>query len=379
MKHLTKCYYVLLCCLGLVGLLHAQQFAEHPSEYAIASAHPLATNAGMEILAQGGNAFDAAIAVAATLGVVAPYHSGIGGGGFWLLHQESIAKNVFIDAREVAPKAAKKDMFLGKDGVVIPGLSLNGGLAAAIPGSPAAFDYIARHYGRLSLSQSLAPAIRLAQEGFIVDKQFQYFSNMSDRLNYLRKYPATATVFLKNGQAYKTGDKLVQTDLAKTLTLIAKQGKAGFYQGDVARRLVQAVNAAGGIWTLEDLAQYRIKVREPLIGAYHNMLIITAPPPSAGGVALITMLNILSHFSLEADSKLNWVHHIVEAMRLAYWQREQFLGDPDFVSIPVEHLIGAGNAKSLSTLFLLIKRFPVKTCKEQTHPLQKVLLLLIFL
>ncbi|MCL9685269.1 gamma-glutamyltransferase [Legionella maioricensis] len=336
--------------LFLSSPLHSEPLHSYPPGYAIASAHPLATNAGLEILAQGGNAFDAAVAVAATLAVVAPYHSGLGGGGFWLLHQEKNHKNIFIDGRETAPKKAKKNMYLGADGKVIPGLSLNGGLAAAIPGQPAALVYIAKNYGQLPLAKTLAPAIKLAKEGFLVDKQFRYFSMMDDRLSFLRKYPATAAIFLNNNQPYAIGERLIQTDLAKTLGLIATKGEQGFYTGEVAERLVHDVNAAGGIWTLDDLADYKIKIREPLVGAYHNMLIITAPPPSAGGVGLLTMLNILANYPLSSFPKLKWVHYLVESMRLAYWQRDQFLGDPDFITIPVNKLIAADNAKLLSTL-----------------------------
>ncbi|RUR16658.1 gamma-glutamyltransferase [Legionella sp. km535] len=366
MKLRSKWFNGLLLLIFSATPVSSNTLAIQPPGYAVASAHPLATNAGLEILAAGGNAFDAAVAVTAALAVVEPYHSGLGGGGFWLLHQERTHKNLFIDGREVAPKAASKNMYLDHDGNVKPGLSLNGGLSAAIPGEPAAMVYIARNFGRLPLSQTLAPAIKLAKEGFPVDEQFIQFSTMFDRMDQLKKYPASAAVFLKNGQPYALGDKLVQTDLANTLKLIAEHGEKGFYQGETAQRLVKGVNAAGGIWTLEDLAQYQIKVREPLVGAYHNMLIITAPPPSAGGVALLTMLNVLSHFPLATYTKIQWIHYVVEAMRLAYWQRDQFLGDPDFVTIPVDKLIGAENAKSLSTLISPDKPISSKALKGET-------------
>lgn len=354
--------------LLIINGVHVSAEPQHirPPGYAISSAHPLATNAGLSILAEGGNAFDAAVAVAATLAVVEPYHSGLGGGGFWLLHQERSHKNIFIDGREVAPKAASENMFLDSAGNVVPGLSLNGGLAAGIPGEPAALVYIATNYGKLPLEKTLAPAIQLAKDGFPVDQQFIYFSTMYDRLDYLKKYPATAAIFLNNGKAYAIGERLVQTDLAKTLTLIAEQGDKGFYKGETAKKLVKGVNEAGGIWTLEDLAEYKIKVREPLIGAYHNMLIITAPPPSAGGIALLTMLNILANFPLPEFTKAQWIHYVVESMRLAYWQRDQFLGDPDFVKIPVDKLISAENAKSLSTLISPDKPISSKTLQGDT-------------
>ncbi|MDI1352742.1 MAG: gamma-glutamyltransferase, partial [bacterium] len=337
----------------------------HPLGYAVSSAHPLATNAGLEILAKGGNAFDAAIAVAASLAVVEPYHTSIGGGGFWLLHQESMHTNVFVDSREVAPLAASRDMFLAKDGTVVPGLSLNGGLAAAIPGQPAAFDYISHHYGRLSLATTLAPAIKLAEKGFLVDKQFYHFLTMGDRLAFLQKYPATAAIFLKKGQPYQLGELLIQKDLAKTLRLIATKGASGFYKGEIAQKLVNGVRAAGGIWSLTDLAQYKIKIRAPLVGAYHKMLVITSPPPSAGGIALITMLNILAHYPLESFDKVTWIHYLVESMRLAYWQRDEYLGDPDFIKIPLEKLISGENAKQLSSLIPPKKAIASKVLQEK--------------
>lgn len=351
--------------VGCVFLAHAAAFSETPPGYAVASAHPLATNAGLEILANGGNAFDAAIAVSAALSVVEPYHSGLGGGGFWLLHEEKNKKNTLIDGREVAPLAATKTMFIGSDGNLVPNLSLNGGLAAAIPGEPAALVYIAAHYGRLPLSQSLAPAIRLAEEGFAVDPQFVYFSSMADRLQQLQKYPATAASYLREGHPYKLGEQLKQPELAKTLRLLAEKGHEGFYQGEIAKKLVEGIRAAGGVWTLADLANYQVKVREPLQGAFHNMLVITAPPPAAGGVILLTMLNVLEGLPLNTYSKVQWIHYLVETMRLSYWQAYQYLGDPDFISVPVDKLLTADNAKYLRALIAPDKATP--SSKLEAH------------
>lgn len=350
---------------------YAQQLHSHPPGYAVATANPLATNAALDILAHGGNAFDAAVAAASVLAVVEPYHSGLGGGSFWLLHQERTQKNVFLDARETAPLAAKKDMYLTAAGELVPGLSLNGGLAAAIPGHPAGLVYLAKNYGRLPLNKTLAPAIKLAQEGFLVDKHLHYFLSMDGRLEQLKKYPATAAIFLQKGQPYKMGERLVQTDLANTLKQIAEKGADGFYRGEIAQKLVKGVNAAGGQWTASDLAGYEVKLREPLIGAYHNMLIITAPPPSAGGVALLTMLNILSHYSLSSLPQVQWVHYLVEAMRLAYWQREEFLGDPDFVHVPVDTLLSSDNARRLSMLIPEHKAIPSQVLKGPTKSSDK--------
>ncbi|KTC94359.1 gamma-glutamyltransferase [Legionella erythra] len=356
---------ILICSFWGVHPGFAAPFHDSPPGYAVATAHPLATNAALEILAAGGNAFDAAVAASAALAVVEPYHSGLGGGGFWLLHLEKEKKNWFIDGREVAPWAAHKDMYLGKDGKPVPELSLNGGLAAAIPGEPAALVYIASHYGRLPLSKTLAPAIRLAEEGFPVDYQFRYFSSQEDRLKQLRRFPATAAVYLKEGEPYAIGDILRQSDLAKTLRLLAEKGHSGFYQGDVAQRLVKGVRAAGGIWTMDDLARYQVKVREPLQGAYHNMLIITAPPPSAGGIALLTMLNILSAYSLNDLPLAMRIHYIVESMRMAYWQRGDAIADPDFIRVPIDELISAANAKKLRQLISPAQATPSKRLESR--------------
>lgn len=357
--------YNIKYAIGLIFfVIGLSAFAEStPPGYAVASANPLATEAGLEMLAKGGNAFDAAVAVASMLAVVEPYHTGLGGGGFFLLHDEKNHQNRFVDARETAPKAATAGMFLGPNGQPVPGLSLNGGLAAAIPGEPAALVFLAKKYGKLPLEQSLAPAIRVAKEGFVVDAHFLHFVTMGDRSKQLQKYPASAAIFLKNGQPHHPGDRLVQKDLAKTLTLIAQQSEKGFYRGEVAQRLVKAVNAAGGVWRLEDLADYRLQIREPLVGAYHNMLIITAAPPSVGGVALLTMLNILSLYELQGLPKAQWMHLVIEAMRLAYWQAWEFLGDPDFVQAPVDTLISAENAKQLKTLIQKDKVIDSKVLK----------------
>lgn len=361
----------LLTSLFLITGEGAGGYSDVPPGYAVASAHPLATNAGLEILAAGGNAFDAAVAVSAALAVVEPYHSGLGGGGFWLLYQAKEKNNICVDGRETAPLAATKKMFLSQEEKVVPGLSLNGGLSAAIPGEPAALTYIASHYGRLPLTKSLAPAIRLAEDGFVVDFQFNYFSTMEDRLQQLQSYPASALAYLHAGKAYKRGERLCQPDLARTLRILAEKGHDGFYRGVVAERLVKGVRAAGGIWSMQDLANYKVKIREPLQGAFHNMLIITVPPPSAGGVALLTMLNILSEYPLNNLPQALRVQYLTEAMRLAYWQRDA-LADPDFVNLPTENLISSENAKQLRARIRPYKAISSDTLKgyqpKNNHP-----------
>lgn len=346
----------------------ARELPENPPGYAVASAHPLATQAGLDILAAGGNAFDAAIAVSAALSVVEPYHSGLGGGGFWLLYDAKAKKNIFIDGREVAPLAAHNDMFLGQDGKPVPGLSLNGGLASAIPGEPAALAYLASNFGRLPLSKSLAPAIRLAEEGFNVDPQLVYFLNMDDRAEQLQKFPASKAIFFHDGHPLETGERFQQPDLARTLRLLASKGHDGFYRGETAEKLVKGVRAAGGIWTLEDLARYQIKVREPLQGAYHSMLVITAPPPSSGGVMLLTMLNTLEGLPVNTYSQVQWVHYLVESMRLAFWQSSLNLSDPDFASIPLDKLLSVNNGKYLRSLIPENKAISSSSLGGQEEP-----------
>jgi len=322
----------------------------------IASAHPLAPRAGMEVLAAGGNAFDAAVAVSAALAVVEPTGSGLGGGGFWLLHVANDGYEVMIDGRERAPLAAHRDMYLEKHGEVIPHLSVNGPLAAAIPGEPAALVHLAQHYGRLPLAKSLAPAIRLARDGFPVDEHYQRAARF--RLNVLRASPAAAAVFLHHNRVPALGYLIRQPELAETLTRLAQQGKDGFYAGKVAEQLVAGVQAAGGIWTKKDLAAYRVLERKPLSGEYRGLHITSVPPPSSGGVVLLTMLNILSGYDLTKMDAATRTHVIVEAMRRAYRDRAEYLGDPDFVQMPIAQLISPVYAAGLRASIRLDKATP---------------------
>ncbi len=314
---------------------------------AVATAHPLATRAGMEVLEVGGNAFDAAVAVSAALAVVEPYSSGLGGGGFWLLHRAADGRQVMVDGREKAPLAAHRDMYLDAAGDVVPGLSVDGPLAAGIPGVPAALAHIAGHYGRLDLPQNLAPAIRLARQGFPVTPRYRRLAGF--RLPALEQSPAAAEIFLDDGEVPADGYVLRQPELADTLEAIANQGRDGFYRGPVAAALVQGVRQTGGIWSEQDLREYRIMEREPIVGHYRGLRIVSAAPPSSGGVALVTMLNILTGFDLDAADPLFRTHVIVEAMRRAYRDRAQHLGDPDFVSVPTGWLTDPRHADSLRT------------------------------
>lgn len=316
-----------------------------PPQAAIASAHPLATEAGFEILDKGGNAFDAAVAISAALAVVEPAGSGLGGGGFWLLHRASDGKTVMLDGRERAPLAARPDMYLDDEGKAVPNKSVNGALSAGIPGMPAALVHLARNYGRLPLSSDLAPAIRYAEDGFPISER--HCRLLSFRADVLRRSKAAANVFLVNGKMPKPGALLKQKELANTLTQLGESGKIGFYNGDTAKRLVEGVRSAGGIWTVQDLSDYRVVEREPVQGFYRGIRITAPPPPSAGGIGLIEILNILSGYDLKAVDSATRKHLIVEAMRRAYHDRERFLGDPDFVMMPLRRLLSPNYAAGL--------------------------------
>ena len=316
-----------LAVVCLIPGLHAADL----SRAAIASAHPLATAAGTAMLMRGGNAFDAAVAVAAALAVVEPYSSGLGGGGFFLLHRASDRHQVMIDARETAPSGIEARHFFDAQGRPIKDATTRGGTAAAIPGLPAGIAHLAQRYGTLPLKETLAPAIRLARDGFKTDQRYGRIAKLREAM--LRATPGTA-VFLDDGRAPAPGFVLRQPDLADTLERIARDGAGGFYQGAVAQDLVAAVNAAGGIWRPEDLTAYRVIEREPVRFVYRGAAITAAALPSAGGVALAQVLGILGHFPAGDVQQTDTAHLVVEALRRAFRDRTR-LGDPDQIAVPV--------------------------------------------
>jgi gamma-glutamyltranspeptidase/glutathione hydrolase len=335
-----------LLLLPLLAFGQAQQARpQHPPGVAIASAHSLATDAGIQVLAQGGNAFDAAVTVSSVLSVVEPISSGLGGGGFFLLHDAKTGKDVFVDARETAPAAATPQAYLDKDGNLDRERSENGPWAAGIPGLPAALVHVAGKYGRLPLSQTLAPAIRIAREGFPVYGRFA--RGYAQRRAVMELYPGTREVFLRNGRAPVEGDLFRQPELAATLERLAANGHDGFYRGVTAKRLVAGVNAQGGRWTADELAAYRVREREPLRFEYDGWQVVTAPPPSSGGIAIAEMLQVLEPWDLQKLPQAERVHLVVEAMRRAFRDRTFYLGDPDFVEIPVETLMDPDYAAGL--------------------------------
>jgi gamma-glutamyltranspeptidase/glutathione hydrolase len=339
---------ILIRSLAAIGLTLAAVavFAAKPPGAAVASAHPAATEAGLEMLAAGGNAFDAAVAISAVLAVVEPQSSGLGGGGFWLLHRAEDGRDVMIDGRETAPAAATQDMYLDDGGNYVAERSRTGALAAGIPGTPAALVHIAAEYGKLGLAESLVPAIRLAREGFEIDSRLHKL--LAWRADDLRRFSASAAAFLDEaGQPLAEDATLAQPALADTLERLAAEGRAGFYQGETAKALVEAIRAAGGIWTAKDLTGYRVVEREPIRLNYRGYEVISASPPSSGGVVLAEILNILAGYPLHELDGGTRKHLVAEAMRRAYRDRAAYLGDPAFTDMPLARLTSPDYAAGL--------------------------------
>lgn len=328
-----------------------------PHKSAIASAHPLASKAGLEILSQGGNAFDAAVAVSAALAVVEPSGSGLGGGGFYLLHRAKDGFETMLDARESAPAAATRDMYLDKAGNPVDNASIVGPLAAGIPGEPAAFEALAVKYGKLPLKQSLQPAIRLAREGFPMYARLQ--SGIRYKRELLLRSPDSAKIFLTAaGAVPELGALIKQPELAAILEALAARGAKGFYSGPVAQELVNGVRAGGGIWTLQDLSSYKVIERAPVVGHYRGARIVSSAPPASGGIALLDTLNILEGFDLAHLDSATRKHLVIEAMRRAYRDRALYLGDPDFVNVPVSMLVSPDYAAGQRASIRLDRAMP---------------------
>jgi len=347
---------VRLLCLALFAWLPvAAPAADTPGQAAIASAHPLATRAGMEVLEAGGNAFDAAVAVSAALGVVEPFSSGLGGGGFWLLHFAEDGRQVVVDARETAPGAARPDMYLDETGEPVPGLSRNGPLAAGIPGTPAALAHISERYGRLPLARALAPAITRARDGFAVYERMHL--GLRYKQEQLMRWPGSER-FLPGGEVPELGEVIRLPRLARLMERLGAEGAAAFYEGDAAAAMVEAVREHGGIWTLEDLAGYRVVERAPLVAEYGDRLrVVLPPPPSAGGVAMIQALNMLEPLPLEQADPDQRAHLVIEALRRAFRDRG-YLGDPDFVDMPLPRLLDPAYAAGLSATLRMDRATP---------------------
>lgn len=331
--------------LALVWLSTSLHAGLQPPQAAVASAHPLATQAGENILQAGGNAFDAAVAVAAMLAVAEPSGSGLGGGGFFLLHSAEDGRKHFLDARETAPAAIRAAMYLDEEGRPQRELLRRGPLAAGIPGLPAGLVQLAQEFGSMPLKQLLEPAIRVAQEGFEIDAKLA--RTMAYREADLASYAHSAAVFLdEQGEALAAGTTLKQPDLARTLQKLATFGRAGFYSGSVADEMLRSVRNAGGVWTAEDLRNYAVKMRRPLVLGFGDWQIVTAPPPSSGGLVLgeiFQMLDLMGFTTVE-DMGLRR-HMLIEAMRRAYFDRARYMGDADYVPVPSRRLLAREHAQ----------------------------------
>ena len=322
--------------------IHADGF----NKAGIATAHPLATKAGYEILEMGGNAFDAAVTVSAVLSVVEPYSSGLGGGGFFLLHNAEDGQSVFVDAREKAPSMADRDMYLDENGDVLRTASLNGPLASGIPGLPAALHHVANNHGSMPLYKLLEPAIRLARDGFPAYERLITALNVAKKSRTLS--PKFKAVFMPNDQLPEVGQLIKQPELAKTLEIIASNGHDGFYKSFFTQKMIDEARQDGSIWLADDFKNYSVVEREPIKVNFLGAQLTTAPPPSSGGTTIATILNIISEFDfIEMDISTR-THLVVESMRRAYRDRAFFLGDPDFVDVPIKKLTSKEHASILA-------------------------------
>ena len=328
--------------LLIADCVFAQTAVEEPvrARHAmVVSVHHDATDAGVAILQQGGNVVDAAVAVGFALAVVYPAAGNIGGGGFMLIRDKH-GRTHFLDYREKAPAGASRDMFLDAQGNVVPEMSLVGYRASGVPGTVAGLSYAQKHFGKLTLAQDMAPAIRLASEGY----ELSAAEARALQNGILTRFPVSAKIFQRDGDFYKAGDTFRQPELAVTLKRIAANPDE-FYKGAMARRIAEFERAGCGLITAEDLAAYEVKDRRPVIGNYHGYKIITAPPPSSGGIVLVEILNILSTYDLPKlgpDRSAAQVHIITEGFRRAYMDRADYLGDPDFNTLPIKQM---GNMK----------------------------------
>jgi gamma-glutamyltranspeptidase / glutathione hydrolase len=307
----------------------------HAEHAMVVSVHQLAAQVGSEIMQSGGNAIDAAVATGFALAVVLPGAGNIGGGGFMLIRMAD-GQTHFLDYREKAPAAATRDMYLDAQGNVIEGASEIGYKSIGVPGSVAGMVYAEKKWGKLTLKQVMAPAIRLARDGYALT----WSEARELHSQGLARFPESRRVFQRNGDYYKSGEIFRQTDLARTLERIASDPE-DFYHGALARELAAAVQKGGGLITVDDLAHYEVKEREPVRGTYRGYEVISAPPPSSGGTVLIESLNILEGYDLArmGDRSAQSIHFTVEAFRRAFFDRAEFMGDPDFSKIPVAQLI----------------------------------------
>ncbi|HCU0242402.1 TPA: gamma-glutamyltransferase [Morganella morganii] len=363
---------VLLLSLLLSPQLYAasEPAAEARNGMVVSSQH-LASQAGADILKAGGNAVDAAVAVGYAQAVVNPCCGNIGGGGFMTLHLAD-GKNIFINFRETAPASASADMYLDKDGNLIKDASLYGYLAAGVPGTVKGLDYALEKYGTMKREQVMAPAIKLARDGFILTRaDTDVLDTTTARF---KQDPEAARIFLKpDGSAFQPGDRLIQSDLANTLERIAKEGPPAFYEGEIPQIVEKASQAGGGKLTAKDFADYTISEVAPVTCTYRGYEFISAPPPSSGGVTICQTLNILEGYDLKAMgfNSADYIHTLTEAMRHSYMDRNTFLGDPAFVKNPTEKLTSKAYAEELRKEIIPGKATPSAQVQPGTGPHEK--------
>ncbi|NLY16163.1 MAG: gamma-glutamyltransferase [Gammaproteobacteria bacterium] len=315
----------------------------------VASEHHLASQVGLEILQKGGNAVDAAVAMGFALAVTLPNAGNLGGGGFMLLHDAKTGNNHALDFRETAPAAAHRELYLDENNNIIEGESIYSHRSIGVPGSVAGFEHALNNWGSMSLKEVIRPAINLAKKGFPVSQTLAQMLLVQQK--QLEKWPATREIFFNGERPLQAGELLIQKDLARSLKLIAKQGAKAFYEGRIARAIVSEMQRHGGLISMQDLADYRAIERLPVTGDYRGFKIVSMPPPSSGGIHLLQMLNILEHFPLheQGATSAESVRLIAEAAKLAYADRSEFLGDPDFVNIPQRGLISKEYAALLAS------------------------------
>jgi gamma-glutamyltranspeptidase/glutathione hydrolase len=331
----------------LVGTAGAASVAPVAAEHGmVVTAQHLASQVGVDVLRKGGNAVDAAVAVGYALAVVYPAAGNLGGGGFMTI-QLADGRKTFIDFREKAPLAATANMYLDSAGNVIKGASTYGHLAVAVPGSVAGMEYALAKYGSRKRGELIAPAIALADRGFVLEQGD--IDVLRTATEDFRKDPGSAAIFLDHGQPFEVGGRLVQKDLAKTLRLIAREGANGFYRGPIAAAIAASSKAGGGILTTEDLARYKVRELAPIECDYRGFHVVSAPPPSSGGVVICEILNVLEGYPLRdlGFRSAQAVHFQIEAMRHAYVDRNSYLGDPDFVKNPLARLLDKNYAASI--------------------------------
>lgn len=330
----------------------------------VSSQEALASQIGVEILKKGGNAVDAAVAVAYALAVTLPRAGNIGGGGFMLVHLAEQNKTIAIDYRETAPAKAHKDIFLDEQGNAVDKLSREHGLAVGVPGTVMGMELALKQYGTMKMAQVIKPAIKLAKDGIVVTSDLS--NSLAGLKSRITQWPSSAAIFYHaDGSNYQVNELLKQPELAQSLSLIAQKGSKGFYQGETAKKIVSAVQNAGGIMSLTDLANYKVIEREPVRGNYRGYEVVSMPPPSSGGIHIIEMLNVLEQFPIDklGHNTANTLHLMAETMKYAYADRSEYLGDPDFVNVPVKQLTSKKYAKEIASKIAINKTTPSSEIK----------------